>query len=266
MTENSRNTIQELLASSSVDEMRQGLKMVKQEISSMGSENARDLFEILSTLFYLDPIERPDLAPVLDEALDLMSGFGNWVIPALLEKLGGCDFKAQLAIANGLGRVGSAAIEPMIQEFQRAEDNDRRVFIIYALGKINSPLIAAAAPLILEAARSSHSELCDTATRAIGKIAGSIPAGALTEDLRRSLYEQLLKNLALENAGIRAKAMRSLGKLAQNRHINQEEMAQLEEICKEILGVDDRFEWDYAYIVRREAKETLRYFRADRAD
>lgn len=264
MTEHSLNDIQELLASSSsVDEMRKGLKMVEQEISSTGSENARDLFEILSTLFYLDPIERPDLAPILDEALNLMAGFDNWVVPALLEKLDGCDFKAQLAIANGLGRIGAAAIDPMIQEYQRTQDLDRRAFIIYSLGKIKSPLIVVAAPLLLEAARFSHAELCDTATRAIGKIAGSIPTGALTEDLRRSLYEQLLKNLALENTGIRAKAMRSLGKLAQYGHLVHEEALKLKEICEEILGVGDRFEWDYAYIVRREAKETLQYVCGD---
>jgi hypothetical protein len=264
MTEHSLNAIQDLLASSSVDEMRQGLKMIEQEISSMGSENARDLFEILSTLFYLDPMERPDLAPILDEALNLMAGFGNWVVPALLEKLDGCDFKAQLAIANGLGRIGAAAIDPMIQEFKKTQDSSRRAFILYALGKIKSPLIAVAAPLVLEAARSSHAELCDTATRAIGKIAGSIPTGALPEDLRRGLHEQLLKNLASENAGIRSKAMRSLGKLAQYGHLNYEEMEKLKKICEELLGVGERFEWDYAYIVRREAKETLQHVRGNR--
>jgi hypothetical protein len=265
MPDNSRRTIQALLASSNKEDLHQGLKMVKQEISRVGSDEARDLFEVLSTLFYFDPIERPDLSPILEEALNLVVGFGKWIVPALLEKLDGCDFKSQLAIANALGRIGADAIEPMIREFQRIPDSDRRAFITYALGKIKSPHIAEAAPMVLQAARSSHTELRDAGTRSIGKIAESIPCGALTEDLRRSLVEQLLKNLACENTGIRSKAMRSLGKLAKYGHLSSEEKGELKDTCEEILGGDSRFEWDPAYIVRREAQEALQYVRAGAA-
>jgi hypothetical protein len=265
MPDNSCSNIQELLASDSLEDLRQGLKLIQQEISRIGSDEARDLFEVLSTLFYLDLIERPDLAPILDEALNLVVGFGKWVIPALLEKLDGCDFKSQLAIANGLGRIGADAIAPMIQEFQQAQDGDRRAFIVYALGKIKSPRIAAAAPIALEAARSSYLELRDTGTRSIGKIAESIPAGSLAENLRRSLVEQLLINLACENVGIRSKAMRSLGKLAKYGHLSSEEKEDLKDMCEEILGCDSKFEWDPAYIVRREAQEALQHIRAGAA-
>lgn len=265
MPDNSRRTIQELLASSNNEDLRSGLKMIELEISRVGSDEARELFEILSSLFYIDPIERPDLAPLLEEALNLVVGFGKWVIPALLAKLDGCDFKSQMAIANALGRIGADAITPMIQEFKHSLDSDRRVFIAYALGKIKSPRISAAVPVVLEAARSSYIELCDTGTRSIGKIMESIPPGSLSQDLRRNLVEQLLKNFASENSGIRSKAMRSLGKMAKFGHLDSEERAELKDMCEQILGCDNRFDWDHAYIVRREAQEALQYVRGSAA-
>ncbi len=259
MPEDSRRIIQALLASNNKEDLRQGLEMLKREIPGADVDEARELFEILSALFYLDPIERPDLAPLLDEALNLVAGFGRWAIPDLLEKFDGCDFKLQMVVANALGRIGADAIEPMVQEFHRTFDSDRRVFITYALGKIKSPRIASAAPVVLEAARSSYMELRDTGTRSIGKIAESIPAGSLPEDLRRGLVEQLLKNIASESAGVRSKAIRSLGKLARFGHLSSEEKGDLKNRCERILGRDESFEWDNAYIVRREAEEALRY-------
>lgn len=259
MSEKTRRRVEELLASTRLEELQEGLNLIKQEISRIGSDEARDLFEVLSTLFYFDPIERPDLVPILEEAISLVVGFGKWIIPALLEKLNSGDFKAQLAVASALGRIGADAIAPLMHDYQRTPDPDRQVFILYALGKIKSPRIAEAAPLVLECAGSPHRELRDTATRALGKLAESIPASALSAPLQLAIFERLQKNLSDANAGIRAKALRSLGKLAKYGHLRANERTTLKTICDRILGRDEHFEWDCAYVVRREAEEALRY-------
>jgi hypothetical protein len=81
MQQDARRTIEVLLASTHPDDLRKGLNLVKQEISRVGSAGARELFEIVSTLLYFDPIERHDLVPILEEAISLVVGFGSWVIP-----------------------------------------------------------------------------------------------------------------------------------------------------------------------------------------
>jgi len=116
-----------------------------------------------------------------------------------------------------------------------------------------------AANLALEAAGSSNLELRDTATRALGKFAESIPPALLTEALRRKFIKRLQTNLADPNSGIRAKAIRSLGKLAKWGHLTKAEREVVKAACHRILGIDERFEWDRAYIVRKEAEETLAY-------
>jgi len=165
-----------------------------------------------------------------------------------------------MAIAQALGRMGSAAIPALIDQYHCAcPEPGCRAFILYALGKVKSPEIVKAAPVALKAAAAADLELRDSATRAIGKFAESIPAGALPADLRDALVERLQANLADPSAGIRAKAVRSLGKLARYGHLTGEQRGQLKSTLKRILGQDERFEWDRAYVVRKEAQEALGY-------
>jgi len=259
MPENSHQTIQSLLASSEPEDLCQGLELVRSEIARIGSSEARPLFEMVTAIFYIDPLDRPDLMPVLDEAISLVVGFGEWVIPVLIETLDAGDLKAQMAVAQALGRIGADSIKPLIAEYEASTDPERHIFVLYALGKIKSPAIVQAAPLAVEAGQSTDLELRDTATRTIGKFAEAIPPAELPPESRQQFIEQLRANLANPNAGIRAKAIRSLGKLARYGHLIPAECEELKTTCNLILGTDENFEWDRAYIVRKEAKEALEY-------
>lgn len=259
MSEDAQRTIRALLSSTKPEDLRQGLELVRREISRVGSEESQQLFEMVSTIFYIDALDRPDLVPLLDAAISLVVGFGMWVIPALIQQLEGGDVKAQMAVAHALGRIGADAIAPLMAEYDSSGDPARRAFILYALGKIKSPKITQAAGKALEAARSQDRELRDTATRAIGKLVESIPPAHLSEEVHRGFIEVLGANLADKNPSIRAKAVRSLGKLAKYGHLTAEERVQLKSTLTAIVGRDERFEWDRAYLVRREAEEALIY-------
>jgi hypothetical protein len=259
MDENLHRTIETLLTSQRPDELHQGLELVKREIARVGSDEARPLFEMVSTIFYIDPLDRPDLAPLVNEAVALVVGFGSWVIPILLQQLDASDLKAQIAIASALGHLGADAIAPLLAAYQSSPNPDRRQFVLYALGKIKSPKVVQAAPFALEAAQSDDRELRDTATRAIGKFAESIPPSQLPEDTRCGWVHALHKNLADGHPSIRAKAVRSLGKLAKYGHLAAEEREKLRGVLSLLLGKDERFEWDRAYLVRKEAAEALNY-------
>jgi HEAT repeat protein len=193
----------------------------------------------------------------LDEAVNLAARLGSPMIPILIENLNAGDLKAQWAIAHVLGRMGADAIQPMMMAYTTATDPTMRAFILYALGKIKSPKIVQAVALALEAAESPNLELRDTATRALGKLVESIPPELLTEDIKKLFLERLYKNLSDQNTGVRAKAMRSLGKLARYKHLTIPERAQLKAICQNILGTDESNEWDRAFRVRKEAGEAL---------
>jgi hypothetical protein len=259
MRELAYDPVRTLFSSDDPEELRRGLALVRAEIARVGSRAARPLFELVSMLFYIDPLDRPDLLPVLDEAVDLVVGFGDLVIPALVEKLDAGDVKAQMAAGHALGRIGADAIEPLLEEYAVAADDSHRAFILYALGKIRSPKVIAGVKLALEAASSPDLELRDTATRALGRIAEAIPAGELPGGTRREILARLRVNMADRNTGVRLKAIRSLGKMARRGHLDEIERKDLSEACHRLVGDDEAFDWDPAFVIRREAEEALRY-------
>jgi HEAT repeat protein len=247
------------LASTRFEDLRRGLELAELEIVKVGSSEAKPIFEMVSPLFYIDALDHPELVPILDEAVNLAARLGPPIIPILIDNLNAGDLKAQWAIAHVLGRIGADAINPMMMAYASATDPTMRAFILYALGKIKSPKIAQAAALALDAAESLNLELRDTATRALGKLLESIPPELLPENTRKLFLERLYKNLSDQNTGVRAKAMRSLGKMARHKHLTVPECAQLKAVCQNILGTDDSGEWDRAFRVRKEAGEALQY-------
>ena len=259
MPDNSFSTIRTLLASTHPEEIREGLKNVEAEIARVGSGEARPLFEMVTSLFYIDTLDHPELVPILDEAINLTVGFGKWVIPVLVDNLDAGDIKSQWAVAHVLGRIGVDAIGPLMKEYASTSNPTLRAFILYALGKVKSPKIAKVAATVIGAAQSSNLELRDTATRTLGKIIESIPPESLSKKMKRQFMESLRRNLADPNASVRAKAIRGMGKMARHGHLTDNERKKLKAVCDHIKGVDKDGDWDRAYIVRKEAGEVLRY-------
>ena len=259
MTDNSYRTIRALLASKQPEEIQKGLGLIAIEITKIGSVEARPLFEMVTTLFYIDVLDRPELVPVIDEAVNLTASFGSWVIPVLIDSLDAGDIKAQWAIAHVLGRIGESAIAPMLKAYAATDDPTLRAFILYALGKIKSPDILKAVPTALDAAQSANLELRDTAVRALGKFIENLSPAKLPLTLKPVLLKNLQDSLSDENASVRSKALRSLGKMARYGYLTNTEREHLAASCRQALGIDEKGEWDRAYIVRKEAEEALMY-------
>jgi HEAT repeat protein len=260
MQEDTYRLISELLESHDPEDLRRGLNLVSVETASASDADARRLCELIVPLFYIDTLDHPEHMPAVETAIIVTADMGDAVIPVLIETLESGDVKAQMALAQALGWMGAKAVDPLIAEYaQTCPDPACRAFLLYALGKIKSPEIVKAIPLALEAARSPDQELRDTATRALGKFAESIPPGSLDAEARLECVDVLQANLSDVSPSVRAKAVRSLGKLARHGHLTPGEQAQLRGILRRLLGEDEHFEWDRAYVVRKEAKEALDY-------
>lgn len=249
--------IKVLLDSPDAEKIHQGLLLIREELPSIDEESARSLFEMVSVLFHVDLFDHPDQAGVVDEAISLVADFGEEVIPYLLNDLDAGDMKAQLAIGHAFGRVGEPALEPLLESYKCEENEECRIFLVYALGKIQSPRVLEAFEPVLQAAGSKNLELRDTAIRALGRFVEQIKPEDLPAEFKEAMLIAIQNNLGDASAGVRAKAIRSYGKLARYGHLDQEEKDKLRQTCELLLGVDDQFDWDRAYIVRKEAQETL---------
>lgn len=246
------------MASAEPHEVHEALQTIRRLIPGAEYGEVRRFAEMVTSLFYIDPLDRPEFVPVIDDAVDLIAGVGEPMIPLLLDILDASDMKAQMVAGHALSRIGPAAIRPLISEYGSSTDPARRSMIVFALGKIHAPETARAAPLVLTALDATEPELRDTATRAVGKLAESVSAELLEEGIRHAFFNKLCILVADANPHIRAKAVRSLGKLARYGHLNDAERQELATACEGIIGEDER-QWDNAYIVRKEAEQARRY-------
>ena len=73
------------------------------------------------------------------------------------------------------------------------------------------------------------------------------------------MFTSLTRNLSDPNSGVRAKAVRGIGKMARFDFIGTPEKATAKKAIERILGFNNDFEWDRAYVVRAEAEETIKY-------
>ncbi len=260
MAEDTHQTIQNLFSSTDPADLLRGLALVEAAAPSAGPWERQTLCDMVLPLFYIDTLDHPEHMPVIDRAIAVIAGMGESAIPVLFENIEAGDVKADIAMAQALGLMGPPVIDLLIARYESGcGDPSCRAFLLFALGKIKSPEVLKAASLAIEAAGSVELELRDTATRAIGKFVESIPPGALPTSTRDAFVAQLQRRLADTSPGVRAKAVRSLGKLAKFDHLDDAQRAQLKVTIERILGHDDQFEWDRAYVVRKEAREALGY-------
>jgi HEAT repeat protein len=250
----------DLLSSTDPVEISRGLELVRSRLPGITQDEMRSYFEMISALFYIDPLDLPGHVPVLEEAISVVAEFGPGVVPMLIQNLEMGDVKAQMAAAQALGHIGAEVIAPLIVEYREScPEPGCHAFILYALGKVKSPRVVDAIPVALEAAGSSELELRDSATRALGKFVESISPSELPAPLCAAIQEQLRANLADASPAIRSKAVRSLGKLARYGHLTLDQREHLRITLERLLGEDEHFDWDKAYVVRKEAREALGY-------
>ncbi len=168
-----------LLSSTDPEEVSVGLDKAWARLPSASGDEKRRYVEMASALFYIDTLDHPEYLPVVEDAIRLVGSIGELAIPILMQELEGGDVKAQMAIGQALGHMGATAIPALLEQYHEfCPESGCRAFVLYALGKIKSPHIIEALPTALEAAAAEDQEVRDSATRALGKFAESIPAAA----------------------------------------------------------------------------------------
>jgi HEAT repeat protein len=259
MTDPAVTSLLELLRSARREEVEVGVRGLARRLAGMPDAELGAATEALCGLFFVDTHDRPDLEPVLDEVVAALAACGERVVPHLLEATAGSDVKSHIHLALTLSRIGSPALGPLRATASGAADPNARAFALYAIGKVRDPASAEALPEVLAALADPDKEVRDSAARALGKIAEVVPAARVAPDRRTDVFEGLWRALADPVAPVRAKAIRSLGKLARFGYLTKEQAERVGHAARRLLGRDEQFEWDHAYIVRVEAAETLKY-------
>lgn len=224
--------------------------------------NAREkLASAVSSLFYIDTVDRPEFTTVVDMAVKVVAAMGPELIPYHLQEMQGTDFKALLCFARVLAALGTDSINPIVEACEGSKETHLLVGAVYALSKIRDESVLKGFPLIVALCKNPAKELRDTAVRALGKLVEHLPPSCFTLDRRAKAFEALMAATHDSSPGIRAKGVRGLGKMEGRGLLNAETRERTLERIRQVLGQHETYSWDTAYIVRREAEEALEHFR-----
>jgi HEAT repeat protein len=223
----------------------------------------RPLLEGLLRLFYLDLYDRPEFAPVQERAMAVVAEIcaRPACLEFLLEHLAYPDVKASLTVARVLAIIGGPAVAPLASFLRSQEEPTARAMALHALSKVRAPEVLEEREAVLGALRDGHAEVRDTAARTIGKFCEHFKPGRIPAEWIDRAFHALQAALGDPTPPVRAKALRSLGKMAAGGFLPAEGVEKVNQACLRVLGRTD-FDWDVAYIVRVEAEEALRNMRA----
>jgi hypothetical protein len=250
------------LRSDRPDRVEESLDFLAERMPGLTEVEFRTAGESLCALFYVDTADRPDLQPVLERAVTVLAAQGARAVSLLLEQLRGSDIKSHLYLARTLGAIGRLALAALRRVVATEEDPYSRSFALFAIGKVRDPTVQEALPEVVGSLMHPDKEVRDSAARTLGKIAEVVPAEAIAGDRRSEIVEALFRTLADFQPAVRAKAVRSLGKMLRAGYLTAEQEQRVRTAVLRILGRDEDYEWDRAYIVRREAEEALRHLDA----
>ena len=237
----------------------QGIKEIERYLPELKGRKFKEAVSSLSSLFYIDTIERPDLQPMIERAFETFKKFRARSIPILLSLTRESDFKFQLNLAAALGKIGKLAIKPILSRLSRSTDPNEKSFLLYSVGKIKDPIVIQAIPALLKGLKDKDQEVRDSAARTLGKVFEVTPPSKISFRNRSLIFESLVKRISDESSGVRSKAVRSLGKMAKYGFADEENKDRLRKLMQRLLGEDESYNWDIAYIVRREAQEVYDY-------
>lgn len=249
----------QMLRSEDKIQIQKGLEGLARHLRTLEGAAFEEGVQAVTGLFYVDPMDHPELIPVLDQAEHLLADLRQKVIPVLLRGLGDSDLKIHLHLASVLGKMGYAAVGPLLAAYAESRDDYGRVFILYALGKVKDPAVLDALPVLFAALDDEIPEVRDTAARAAGKLCEHVNPELIPGETRRELFDRLLARVSDRMAGVRSKAVRSLGKMARFGLLDEAQRDLLRRTLSRVLGEEASTDWDVAYIVRAEAEKARAY-------
>jgi hypothetical protein len=245
------------LCSEDLEDLARALTEIEENTELLQAECGDTLLAGVLMLFRLDTFDFPHLESLIERAEKVVASLGPAAVPAVLAHMEDSDINVHEHLARTLTRIGMPALKQVVAFHDACPDPMGRVFALYALSKIRDPGIKAVLPLAIRGMSSNHQELRDTATRSLGKMVSVVPPEEVSSELKQNMFETVSERAEDPVPGVRAKGMRTLGKLGFYGYLNGDQLAEARRLMHKALGHDDISEADSEFIVRREAEIAL---------
>lgn len=249
------------LKTESEESISQALDQIERLTELTDKEKIR-LSPSLTQLFYRDQVGMAEMITLANRAEKQVTRFGTIVLPFLIKELVNADAESCAHLGRAIALNSTKAVAPLLDAWDsNRDDRYALVNLTQALAYFRVPEILKALPEILVAAKSENHQLRSNALDAMGKMAIRIDTGLFNEKLRLKMFDTAFENLSDSRSLVRMNAARALGKMLEREFLTTEQKKKLRKAYNVILGQEEDYAWDDAYIVRHEAKHYLPLFK-----
>lgn len=258
------NSLYEELTSDNPASVRKAVAQINRDVENIEPRQIPEIVEIMASVFYIDLGDKPEFTEAVEDTVKAIAAIGEPAIPTLMWLIGESDYKANLMIARTLGKIGPPAYGPLKDMFYYPESPWQRSLAMFSLAKMHEAALMEIFPDTVIALDDSDREIRDTAARTVGRIIDSFKPGQIPQDFVSNAFERLLPRLRDSSAVVRAKAVRSIGKMASKRYLDDEQLASARDAVGALLGENEN-DPDPFFLVRREAEEAREHIEASTA-
>ncbi len=242
------------LKTESEESIAQALDRIEQ-LAELTDEEKIRLCPSLTQLFYRDHLGMAEMISLANRAEKQITRFGAVVLPFLIQELVNADAESCARLGRIIALNSTKAVAPLLEAWDRNKDDKYALInLTQALAYFRVPEILKALPQILEAAKSDNHQLRSNALDAMGKLAIRIDTDLFDERLRLEMFDTAFERLSDTRSLVRMHAARALGKMLERNFLSAGQKKKLHKAYSVILGKDENYDWDDAYIVRHEAK------------
>jgi HEAT repeat protein len=238
--------------------VRKAVAGIAGRIDELEPAKVPEAVEVMSSLFYIDLGDMPEFVTVVEETVATIAAMGERAVPTLMRLMSETDLKANIVIGRTLGRIGPPAYGALKDLYYHAAYPWQRCLALFALAKMHEAALMEIFPDVVKALDDSDREVRDTAARTVGRIVDKFQPGQLPRDIVSDAFEMLEQRLQDFGAVIRAKAVRSIGKMARNNYLDKDQLEIAVESISNLLGMNGE-ECDPFFLVRKEAEEAMEY-------
>ena len=248
------------LGAQTEESIKLGLDQIKQ-IKDFTTEEKIDLTRALTSVFYhFTHTERLRALRMSVHVENGISSFGEEVVPFLFNEIVEADGESAAYLGKSFAKIGKPGIDYLLTEWNKFRDNKgAMVNLTQTLSNYKFAEVQEAIPFVLTANKGKNFHLTSMSLCTIGRWIEKSDSTAFDGTLINDIYDHAFSFLSNTQPLVRRSAVRALGKMWRKKLLCAEKERKVYNAFLAIEGKDGQYNWDDAFIVRREAEMYLKY-------
>ena len=258
------NWIQEVieqLDTQSIEGINWGLSQLESK-SEFSPDQKLALSKSLTSIFYHfqhgDTIRTMRVATRIE---NLISGFGEDVVPFLFNEIIEADGESALYLGKALAKIGKPGVDYLLSNWEEhLDDEGVLINLTQVLSYYRFVDVIDAIPFLINPDNRKNHRLTSMELFTLGRLMEKSEGADMDQELLNTVFDHVFHFLSNTKHMLRKNAVRALGNMWRRKLLAPAQDKKVHCAFLAITGADGHYNWDDAFIVRSEADRYLKLY------